>query len=42
MKADLSIGDVIVVNKYISPDNVEMKQHSFVVLNNQSGTVAGI
>lgn len=42
MKNDLSVGDVIVVNKYITPDNIEMKQHSFVVLNNQFGTVAGI
>lgn len=42
MKSDLNVGDVIIVNKYISPDNREMKQHSFVVLNNQFGTVAGI
>lgn len=42
MKTDLNVGDVIVINKYITPDNIQMKQHSFVVLNNQFGTVAGV
>lgn len=42
MKSDLNVGDVIVINKYITPDNKKMKQHSFVVLNNQFGTVTGI
>lgn len=42
MKTDLKVGDIIVINKYITPDNIEMKQHSFVVLSNQFGSVTGI
>ena len=42
MKIDLKVGDIIVINKYITPDNIEMKQHSFVVLSNQFGSVTGI
>lgn len=42
IKTELKNGDVIVINKYISPDNITMKQHSFIILNNQFGTVTGV
>lgn len=42
MKKQLNIGDVIVIKKYISPDNIELKQHSFIVVNNQAGKISGV
>ena len=42
MRKKLNIGDVIVINKYISPDNVELKQHSFIVVNTEKGKISGI
>ncbi len=41
-ETNLNVGDIIVISRYISPDNVEIQQHSFVVLNNQAGTIAGV
>lgn len=42
MSKKLEIGDVIVISYYITPDNVKMQQHSFVVLQTMSGKIAGI
>lgn len=42
MKKQLNIGDVIVINSYISPDNVELSQHSFIVISNQAGKISGV
>ena len=36
------LGDIIVVNKYIGDDGNEINQHSFVVVTDEGGTIAGI
>ena len=36
------IGDIIVVDKYISEDNKEMNRHSFVVIEDTKGNIGGI
>ena len=38
----LSIGDIIVINQYISPDNKKMNHHSFVIVNDVKGKLSGI
>ena len=35
-------GDVIVVNKYIGDDGAELNQHSFVVIDDNPGTIKGL
>ena len=42
MSKKMEIGDVIVISYYITPDNVKMQQHSFVVLQTMPGKIAGI
>lgn len=42
MEKQLNIGDVIIINNYISPDNVELKKHSFIVVNNKAGKISGV
>lgn len=42
MGKQLNIGDIIVISNYITPDNIEIGQHSFVVLHNKAGKIAGI
>ena len=36
------LGDIIVVNKYIGDDGIEISRHPFVVVNDEGGTIAGI
>lgn len=36
------LGDIIVVNNYIGDDGQEINKHSFVVVNDEGGTIAGI
>lgn len=36
------IGDIIVVNNYISDDGKKIGQHSFVVVNDENGTISGL
>ena len=36
------LGDIIVVNNYIGDDGTQLSQHSFVVVNDEKGTIAGL
>lgn len=36
------LGDIIVVDKYISHDGIEMNRHSFVVISDKPGFVEGV
>ena len=36
------MGDIIVVNKYIGDDGKEIGKHSFVVINDEGGTISGL
>ena len=36
------LGDIIVVNNYIGDDGTRLNQHSFVVVNDEKGTIAGL
>lgn len=42
MNKEINIGDIIVISSYITPDNVKVSQHSFVVLQNKYGKIAGV
>ena len=42
MDKKLKIGDIIVIKSYITPDNVEIGRHSFIVLHNEAGKIGGI
>jgi hypothetical protein len=35
------VGDIIVINDYIGEDGVELTQHSFVIISEESGIVRG-
>lgn len=36
------LGDIIVVNNYKGEDGKEIRKHSFVVIDDESGTIAGL
>ena len=36
------LGDIIVVNNYIGDDNKQINQHSFIVVSDEKGTIAGL
>ena len=36
------LGDIIVVNNYIGDDGQKISQHSFVVVSDKAGTIAGL
>ena len=36
------LGDIIVVNNYIGDDGKQLSQHSFVVVSDEKGTIAGL
>lgn len=36
------LGDIIVVNNYIGDDGKEINKHSFVVVNDENGTIASL
>ena len=36
------LGDIIVVNKYIGEDGKEISKHSFIVVDDEDGTIAGL
>lgn len=42
MSKKLEIGDIIVVSEYISPDDIKLPQHSFVVVENRRGKISGV
>ena len=35
-------GDIIRINSYISEDGMEMKRHSFIVIEDEGGTISGL
>ncbi len=35
-------GDIIRINSYISEDGIEMKRHSFIVIEDEGGTISGL
>ena len=36
------LGDIIVINNYIGDDNKQINQHSFIVVSDEKGTIAGL
>lgn len=36
------MGDIIIVNKYIGDDGKKIGKHSFVVINDEGGTISGL
>ncbi len=38
----LKTGDIIVISHFITPDNKKLNQHSFIVLQNEKGKIAGV